>query len=99
VTGSASLGWRSQRLKYEWTQSQPGNGVADSLPSGSGNLDVHPGRQGLPLTHPLHTLDLSQRPAKGSFQTGFVTESTRMRLVLADYPPITIPEVPLAGLE
>jgi hypothetical protein len=37
--------WRRHRLGYKSTQSQHGNGVADSLPSGSGNLDVQLGRQ------------------------------------------------------
>ncbi len=40
-------------------QSQHVNGVADSLPSGSGSLDVQQGRQRLPLAHPLRTLELS----------------------------------------
>jgi hypothetical protein len=34
---------------------QHGNGVADSLPSGSGNLDVQLGRRRLPVANPLCT--------------------------------------------
>jgi len=30
-----------------------GQGVGDSLPSGSGNLNIHLGRQRLPFAHPL----------------------------------------------
>src|SRR5450759_1466296 len=44
-----------------------GNGVADSLPLGSGNLDVQLGRQRLPLAHPRRTVVLSQRVVEGSF--------------------------------
>ena len=74
AVADASLGWRCHQLWYKWTQSQDGNGVADSLPSGSGNLDVQLGRQQLPIAHSLGTLELSERPVKGSFQVGFVTE-------------------------
>src|SRR5271167_4300561 len=35
---------------------QHGNGIDDSPPSGSGNLDVVLGRQWLPLAHPLQPL-------------------------------------------
>ena len=41
---------------------QHGNGVADSLPSGSGNLDVHLGRQRLPLAHPLQPHETVRDP-------------------------------------
>jgi hypothetical protein len=54
--------WRRQRLGYKSTQSQHGNGVADSLPSGSGNLDVYLGRQWLPLAYPMQTLKPVQDP-------------------------------------
>jgi hypothetical protein len=36
---------------------QRGNGVVDSLPLRSGNLDAQPGRQRLPLAHPLQPLE------------------------------------------
>ena len=38
---------------------QRGNGIADSLPSGSGNLNIHLGRQRLRFEHALHSLELS----------------------------------------
>jgi len=44
---------------------QHGNGVADSLPLGSGNLDVHLGRQRLPFAHPLRTLVLCHYEVAG----------------------------------
>jgi hypothetical protein len=47
--GLQHVGWRSHQLRDKWRQSQHGNGVADSRPAGSGNLDVHLGRQRLPL--------------------------------------------------
>ena len=40
------------------------NGVADSLPSGSGNLDVQLGRHWLPFAHPLQTLESRGCPVK-----------------------------------
>jgi hypothetical protein len=52
---------------------QCGNGIAESLHLGSGNLDVLLGLQRLSLAHPLRTLKLSQRAVEGSFQTGFVS--------------------------
>jgi hypothetical protein len=53
---------------------QHGNAVADSLPSGSGDLDVHLGRQRLPLAYLLRTLELDQRAVKGLYEAGFVTQ-------------------------
>jgi hypothetical protein len=40
-----TLGVWTHRRRYKWIQRQHGNGVADSLPSGSGNLDVQLRRQ------------------------------------------------------
>jgi hypothetical protein len=45
------VGWRSHQLRNKWTQCQHRNGVADSLPLGSGNLDLQQGRR-LPLAGP-----------------------------------------------
>jgi hypothetical protein len=59
--------------QYKKVARQRGNGIAESLHLGSGNLDVQLGRQRLPLSHPLRTLKLSQRAVEGSFQTGFVS--------------------------
>jgi hypothetical protein len=36
------------------------HGVADSLPSGTGNLDVHLGRQRLPPDYPLQPVEPGQ---------------------------------------
>ena len=40
VRRAMTLGGWTHRRRYKWTRSQHGNGVADSLPSGSGDLDV-----------------------------------------------------------
>jgi hypothetical protein len=58
VRRAFTLGGRTHRERHKWTQSQHGNGVDDSLPSGSGNLDVTLGRQRLPFAHPLRDRDL-----------------------------------------
>jgi hypothetical protein len=39
--------------RYKKVACQRGNGITDSLPSGSGNLYVQPGRQRMPFAHPL----------------------------------------------
>jgi hypothetical protein len=49
------VGWRSNQLRDKWTQCQHGNGVADSLPLGSGDLDVQLGRR-LPVARPPRCL-------------------------------------------
>jgi len=72
--GLQHVGWRSHQLRDKWTQCQHGNRVADSLPSGSGDLDVHLGRQRLPLAYLLRTLELDQRAVKGLYEAGFVTQ-------------------------
>ena len=51
-TGSAALGRRAHLHRQIWKQSQPRNRVADSLLSGSGNLDVQLGRQRLQFDDP-----------------------------------------------
>src|ERR1700674_3337311 len=66
--GNANLGWRCHQLRYVWTRSPHGNGVADSLPSGSGNLDVQLGRERLPFPLALRKLDSSWRPVKYLFR-------------------------------
>jgi hypothetical protein len=53
---------------------QHGNGVADSLPSGSGNLDVQLKSRWSPLAYPLHKLELGQREVNGKYETGFVSK-------------------------
>jgi len=55
---------------------QNGNGVIDSLPLESGNLDVQLGRQRLTLAHPLCTVVLSKQAIEGSFQSTRVPEQT-----------------------
>jgi hypothetical protein len=47
--------WRIRQLRDKWTQRQHGNGVADSLPSGPGDLDVQLGRR-LPVERPPRCL-------------------------------------------
>jgi hypothetical protein len=59
---------RTHRHRQKWTQTQYRNRLADSLPSGSGNLYVHPGRQWLLIAHWLRALELSQRSVKYLFQ-------------------------------
>jgi hypothetical protein len=51
-----------EHLTAEWRLSQYGNGVADSLPSGLGNLDLQLGRRWMPLTQPLQTFEPVQDP-------------------------------------
>jgi hypothetical protein len=48
--------------------------MADSLPSGSGNLDVQPGRQRLPLVHQLQPLEPVQDPIDLTAQVRLVSE-------------------------
>jgi hypothetical protein len=87
--------WPSHGLSHKWTHSHHGNGVADSLPSGSGNLDVQLGRQRLPLAYLLRTLKLRHRAVEGPFHTGLVAEQTIQPLRVGDtlsedfhFPPI-----------
>jgi len=64
---------RAAYLNISKVARQRGNGIAESLHLGSGNLDVQLGRKRLSLAHPLRTLKLSQGAVEGSFQTGFVS--------------------------
>jgi hypothetical protein len=79
VTESACFGTlrgRTHRRRNNWTQCWHGNGVADSLPSGSGNLDVQLGRVRLPLAHPLLTIVLNERALEGSFEASRVAKQS-----------------------
>jgi hypothetical protein len=73
------VGWRRHGLRDKSTHCQHGNGVADPLPLGSGNLDVHMGRQRLPLANPFCTLNLSGRSGSGSV-TSFAPNIIRTAL-------------------
>jgi hypothetical protein len=77
------VGWRGHQLRDKWIQCQHGNGVADCLPLGSGNLDVRLERQRSPLANPLCTLKLSGRPGSGSV-TSFAPNITRTALFWLD---------------
>ena len=54
---AVSHGGSTHRRKHIRKQSQHVNGVADSLPSGSGNVDVQLERQRLAFAHPLRDRD------------------------------------------
>jgi DNA-binding phage protein len=82
-----TLAWQSQRFRHGWTLSQHGNGVADSLPFGSGNLDVQLGRQRLPFAYALCALELSQSAVEGSFQAGFISKQPIELRRLRNFPP------------
>jgi|SRR5580700_9828563 hypothetical protein len=72
-----TLGGRTHREWHKWTLSQHGNGVADSLPSGSGNLDLQLWRQRLPFAHPLQPLEPVQDPIDLTAQVRLVAYQTR----------------------
>ena len=43
--------------KHKKLARQRGNGIADSVPSGSGNLKTHIRKQRLPFAHPLQPFE------------------------------------------
>jgi hypothetical protein len=59
---SILFGSTSGRPQLAKVAGQRRNGVADSLPLGSGNLDLRLGPQRLPLAHPLQSLIPGHNP-------------------------------------
>ena len=66
-----------EHLTAAWRLSQYGNGVADSLPSGSGNLDVQLGRQRLPFANPPLALELDRRCLEFSSEMRVTSSAAR----------------------
>jgi hypothetical protein len=73
--------------RYKKVACQRGNRLADLLPSESGNLNVHLGRQWLPFAYALCALELTQRAVEGSFQAGFVSKQSIELRRLRNFPP------------
>src|ERR1700722_17743814 len=84
-------GGRSHRHSNTWTRSQHRNGIADSLPSGSGNLDTHLGLQRLPLADALQPLEPVQGPIDLTAQVhpmSLLFWSTLLRRIAVNLPTI-----------
>jgi hypothetical protein len=72
IATGPSPGGRTHRHRDTWKLSQHWNGVADSLPSGSGNLEVQVGRQRLPFAHPLQPFKSVHDPIDLTVQVGLL---------------------------